>query len=245
MARTIELYRNEDLLLNDAIDRLVVDTHTYRQQLGYKSFLFSGCGTESGTTTITIDLAIALSMAGWKTILVDCDFRKGGRYKKIAENTDIGLSDYLANTVEREDVIYPTTYELLDLIPSGKNVSSPVRLLCSQRMEEIIQQLKKTYDYVLFDFPSVNVVPDANTTFAFVDGIVLVAALNQTTKRQVSDARRKVMQYAEKYCGIVVNRVEISQYKHYIKDYDYFRQKNMEKKQALHLRRKAKKKEKA
>ena len=90
MENTIELYRNNSQMTNDAIDRLVVETHTYRQQLNYRSFLFSGCGSESGTTTITINLAIALSMAGWKTILVDCDFRKGAKYKKLADVTDIG-----------------------------------------------------------------------------------------------------------------------------------------------------------
>lgn len=228
MRGSIELYRNNDQTMNDAIDRLVVETHMYRQQLGYRTFLFSGCGSGSGTTTITINLAIALSMAGWKTVLVDCDFRKI-QYKKIEEVTDMGLSDYLAGSAEQEDIIYNTNYDLLHLIPGGKDHNSPVRLLCSSRMEQLTERLREEYDYVIYDYPSLTIVPDASTAFANVDGVILIAALNQNTKRQVSDARRKVMQYDTKYCGMVVNKVERTQYKHYIEDYDYFKENNMKK----------------
>ena len=127
---------------------------------------------------LTIDLAIALSMAGWKTLLVDCDFRKSGVYKKSADTSKIGLADYLANAVDKKDIIYHTNYELLDFIPGGRNVTSPVRLLCSQNMEKLITELKETYDYVIFDFPSITIVPDAQAVLNYVDGIVLVTALN-------------------------------------------------------------------
>lgn len=229
MSATIDFYCSESQVMNDAIDRIIIELHVNKKKSGSKSVLMSGCGTKSGTTTLAINLAIALSISGFKTLLVDCDLRKGTRFKRLNINTDMGLSDFLSNKIEKEKVSCKTNYNLLDYIPSGSITSSPVRLLCSLRMEEFVRQAKEEYDYVIFDFPSINIVSDASVLFPFIDGIVLVAALNQTTKRQLKDAKRKVEEYHSKYYGLMINQVEMTEYKKYIKDYDYFGEKNMSK----------------
>ena len=95
-------------------------------------------------------------------------------------------------------------------------------------MEYLVSELKENYDYVLFDFPSLNIVSDADILIPFADRIILVAALQDTTKRQLQDAKSKMKEYKEKYMGLIVNKVDISQYRTYIKDYDYFKGKNMQ-----------------
>ena len=117
---------------------------------------------------------------------------------------------------------------------------SAVRLLCSSEMEELIKQFKDEYDYVILDLPSINIVSDADILVPYVDGIVLMTALNQTTKPQLRDAKRKMAKYEDKFYGIIINKVELSQYKKVIKDYDYFRSKNMSKKYEKNLEKKKK-----
>lgn len=229
MSATIEFYCSDSQVMNDSIDRIIIELHAYKKKFGSKTVLMSGCGSKSGTTTIAINLAVALSLSGFKTLLVDCDMRKGTRFKRLNENTDLGLSDYLSKKLPKEKVCCKTNYDFLEYIPSGSVAVSPVRLLCSTRMEEFIQQVSEEYDYIIFDFPSINIVSDSAVLFPHVDGIVLVAALTQTTKRQLKDARRKIEQYKNKYYGLIVNQVEMSEYKKYIKDYDYFGEKNMSK----------------
>lgn len=229
MGDIIEFYCNNSQIMNDAIDRIVVEIYAYKKKFGDKSILLSGCGSKSGTTTMAINLAIALSAASWNTLLVDCDLRKGSKFKRLNENIDIGLTDYLADKVEADQVICETNYEYLNYVPSGTASNSPIRLLCSSKMEEFVGSVKDKYDYIIFDFPSLNIVPDANIMFPYVDGIALVASLNQTTKRQLSDARRKVSKFSNKCYGLIINQVDLPQYKKYIKDYDYFGEKNMTK----------------
>ncbi|WP_455714730.1 CpsD/CapB family tyrosine-protein kinase [Anaerosporobacter sp.] len=229
MGDIIEFYCNNSQIMNDAIDRIVVEIYSYKKHFGDKSILLSGCGSKSGTTTTAINLAIALSAAGWKTLLVDCDLRKGSKFKKLNENIGVGLTDYLAEKAEVDKVICETNYEYLNYVPSGTASNSPIRLLCSTRLEEFVSYVKAKYDYIIFDFPSLNIVADANIMFPYVDGIALVASLNQTTKRQLCDARRKVSKFGDKCYGLIVNQVDLPQYKKYIKDYDYFGEENMSK----------------
>lgn len=240
MGDTIKLYCNDSQIMNDAIDRIIVEIHSYKKQFGNKSILLSGCGSKSGTTTIAINLAIALSMSGWKTLLVDCDLRKEKKYKRLNEDIKIGLSDYLSKDIELNEATFNTNYELLEYIPGGSVANSPVRLFCSAKMEQFVSEVKDEYDYIIFDFPSLNIVSDASILFPYVDGIALVGAMNQTTKKQLRDARRKVSSYRDKYYGLIINQVHKTEYKKYIKDYDYFGEQNMTKRFETNLKKKKK-----
>lgn len=227
---TIGFYRSDSQLMNDAIDRIVVQVHNNKKKLDKKMILLTGCGPTNGVTTLAINLAIALSLSGWKTLLVDSDLRKGSKYKRLGKETKRGLGDYLAKNASKEEIINKTNYELLEYISCGKADSSAVRLLCSAEMNSLMESIKQEYDYIIFDSPSVNIVSDANILFPNVDGIVLVAALNYTTKRQLWDAKRHVDKYGDKYYGLIINQVDMDQYGSHILDYDYFKKNNMDKK---------------
>lgn len=236
----IEFYRSDSLLIDDAIDRIVVEIHQRKKLFDKNTVLFTGCSAGSGTTATVINLAIALAQAGWKTLLIDCDLRKKSEYKRLNQDDEIGLSDYLSGVAKKEEVIYDSNYENMRYIPGGKSAGRAIRLLCTQEMENLLKEVKNEYDYVILDLPSINIVSDADILAPFVDGIVLMAALNQTTKPQLANAKRKMLKYGDKFYGIIVNKVELSQYKKVIKDYDYFRTKNLSKKYEKNLEKKRK-----
>lgn len=228
--RTVDFYRADSQHMNDAIDRIVVEVHTKKRLHNKKVILLTGCGPMTGVTSLSINLAIALSFAGWKTLLIDSDLRKGNKYKRLANRTGVGLSEYLARKAAREEIICHTNYDLLDYISCGNSETSAVRLLCSAEMSDLMQSVQDDYDYVIIDSPSVNIVSDSTILFPSVDGIVLVAALNKTTKRQLEDAKRIVSRYNDKYYGLIINQVDLKQYKKFVKDYDYFEKNKLDKK---------------
>lgn len=219
----IEIYRNGDQVINDAIDQVVVEVYKRKRESNAQSFLMTGCSTGCGTTTSAINLSVALANSGWRTILIDCDIRKGMKYKRLNEDARVGLSDFLSGT--DGDCIYHTNYNNLDYIPCGSFSESPVRLFCSQVMEQLVEQLEQAYDYIIYDFPSINVVPDAEILMPIVDGVMLIAALNETGKKQLADAKQKVI--PEKYMGVIANKVDPAQYRHFSKDYDYFKEQKL------------------
>ena len=191
---------------------------------------------------VSINLAIALSMAGWKTLLVDCDLRKGNTYKRMGEAGEEGLTEVLCEEIKETEVVRKTNYDNLFYIPNGEACKSPVRLFCTQKMEELMGKWKEEYDYVIYDMPSLNLVSDAHILFPQIDGVILVAGVKKTTKRQIRDARRKVLEVQEKYLGMIINNVEIPQYKKYMKDFDYFGEKNLLKRYKNQMKKMSKEK---
>lgn len=225
MSAKTEFYGNSNQVMKNAIDRIIVTLHEKQKRENFKTLLLSGCGPKSGTTTISIDLAIALADSGFKTLLVDCDLRKDNKLKDSNQNTGLGLTDYLSGGMKTEDILCETNHKLLTFINSGSNADGPIRLLCSKQMEILFQEITNSYEFIIFDFPSVNIVPDAEVLFPYVDGISYIAALNHTTKGQLKEARIKVKSYQEKCMGLIINRVGVEEYKKYIRDFDYFEQK--------------------
>lgn len=223
----IKLYVNDSQVMNDAIDRIVVEIHNKKkEQDGAKKILLTGCGPQCGSTSTCIGLGIAFSAAKWRTLIIDCDLRKQRDYKKLNDNTENGLSDYLVgdnnDNTNFEEIIYTTNFDNLFYIPCGKQAASPARLFCSGMMKELLKYAEENYDYVIFDFPSVSVAPDAQILFGDVDGIILVSALEGVTKRQIKNAKQKVQPFADKYYGMIINKINIKLYKKYIKKFDYY-----------------------
>ena len=222
----ISLYQSGSALMNDAIDRIVIKFYSYKERHLKNTILLTGCSPSNGTTTIAINLAIALAGAGWNTLLVDADIRKGMEYKRLS-GAAAGLADYLEGYSDIGGLIYPTNQTKLHYVMCGSPLSSAVRLLCSERMQSFVREARETYDFVVFDCPSLTVVPDATVLFPSVDCIALVLSLGGTTKKELAHAKREVEKYPDKYAGLIVNRVDKKQYIRIFPQFDYFIEKNM------------------
>ncbi len=226
MSKVINLYRCDDEIINDAYDRAVVNIYLQKEKNGYKSFLLCGSDTGVGTTSISVELAISLSVAGWKTILIDGDLRKGNTYKRLNESVNLGLSDFICSKAPLEECIYDTNWELLHYIPSGVfHDESPVRQLCSVNMEKAMKQLQDEYDYIIIDVPSLNSSVDAQILAVKADATILVTAMKLSTMKSLEEAKKQIEKAGGNIIGVIENRVDMAEYKKFIKDYDYFEQK--------------------
>ena len=226
--KLISLYQSDNSLMNDAIDRLVVKLYIYKQQLQKNTILLTGCNSGTGTTTVAINLAIALAGAGWNTLLIDADMRKSMKYKRLNSNIP-GLSDYLEGQEDALSIVSPTNQNQLHYVQCGESKTNAVRLLSSKRMDDFVRSARENFDFVVLDCPALTVVPDATVLFASVDSIALVLALNGTTKKQLAQAKQEISNYQEKYAGLIVNCVDKKQYKKAFSQYDHFDAGNMRK----------------
>ena len=91
----LNIYRNENSILNDSFDQAVMNLHVEKEQHGYKTFVVCGCEAGDGATTTAINIAAAFALAGVRTVLIDGDMRKKKVYKHLNEDTDDGLSNFL------------------------------------------------------------------------------------------------------------------------------------------------------
>lgn len=218
----LDIYRNDNYMLNDAFDQAVMNVHILKKQHGYKSFVICGCEAGDGTTTVAINLAAALANSGWKTVLIDGDMRKKNRYKRLNENVSEGLSDYLMERVGFENVVCETTTDNLYYIPCGELIDNPVRLLVSNGMNEVKKELDAKYDFIIYDMPAVNVSMDAKVVASNVDAVILVNAIGETSKDGLINAVEAMKDVNVDIAGVIVNKMNIEDYKEINEAYDYF-----------------------
>ena len=233
----IEIYETHHQILKDVYEKIVGTLYQKQKQEDAKVFLFSGCSSRCGNTMNCINIAVELAKEGFKTVLIDCDLRKGMKYSRLNQEAKTGLSDFL--TGRNMEAIYHTTIENLDYIPSGKKEPYPGLILSSDMMRGLLEGMKEEYDYVILDCPCVSVVEDAVMLKKMVDGVFLVAAFDQTSEKEILLAKEKMQ--GDQFVGVIANKLEIPLYKKFLRNFDYYTEKNLEKMQKKYLRGKVSK----
>jgi len=178
-----------------------------RSEKPVQTILVSSPGPGEGKSTSVTNLAITMAQMGSKTILVDSDLRRPVLHSLFDLKRDVGLSNYLVGRAEIEEVIRPTSVDNLYLISCGILPPNPSELLGSKRMQELIQQLKNEYDYVLFDSPPLIAVTDAVVMAPWVDGVVLVLRSGKTDRDAAVRAFELLRNVKANVLGTLLNDV--------------------------------------
>ena len=214
MNQPIEFNNNRNNFINDAIDRIVVEIHLKKQKSGYKKLMLTGCEPGVGTTTVAISLAISMAASGWKTVLIDGDLRKTANHRRLIQKAEIGLSDYLSGEVLYPQTIYDTNHKNLFYIPSGSKAVNPISLLCSDRVDEVLNQLCQDYDYIILDMPSITSSVDPNVMAGKADGVILISEYDKTDIRNVRRSRDIIKKAGGNIAGIILNKINTKEYGH-------------------------------
>ena len=135
-----------------------------------------------GKTFCSSNLALIMANAGYKTILIGADLRKPKIHEDFNINNSIGLSSYLINKSALSDILQKTNTENLSVIPSGIIPPNPAELLNSEKMKELISELKKTYEFIILDTPPSGLVTDSVITMKLSDINLYMVRHNYTKK---------------------------------------------------------------
>ncbi|MBR6666268.1 MAG: CpsD/CapB family tyrosine-protein kinase [Lachnospiraceae bacterium] len=231
MNSAISLYRNKNSVVTDAFDRTIVNICQQKEKYGHKIFLLCGCEPRVGTTTVSVELAISLAIAGWKVLLLDGDLRKEKEYKRLNDGSLVGMADCINGAANREDIIRKTNWFNLDYMPSG-NVDnySPINILYANRMVGIIDEVKNDYDFILIDAPALSAAVDASIFAMKADATILIAAMDGRKRKWLDQTYDLLMSSDVNVIGVIENRVDMKEYKSYINNFNYFKNKQYIKK---------------
>ncbi len=231
--KIVQLYYCENSNVRDAYDKAVFNICLQREKHGYGTFHLCGIEPGVGTTSVVIELAISLSLAGWKTAILDGDLRKGNSFKRLNEDNKVGLADYIRGEIPFENMIYKTNWDKLEYIPCGTlSGENPLSLLYAARMGEVMTSLEEMYDFILVDVPSINSSVDANIFAIKTDATILIAAMDGSSRKNLAEAYDELLSNNVNVVGVIENKICMEEYKTYLKDYDYFDKKKYAKKKS-------------
>lgn len=164
---------------------------------------------ESGTgkSTIAAHLASAYAQKGERTLLIDADMRRPTLHKRFMKNLHLGLSNIITKDIALEDGLQIVQLEKhqFSILTSGTIPPTPNDLLSSQKMHDLMLQLKDSFETIIIDTPPVTVVSDALDLASLVDEAVLVCRYQQTQKDKAKQAVSLLKLSNVKLLGVIFN----------------------------------------
>ena len=168
-----------------------------------------------GKSTTSTNIAWSFARAGYKTLLVDADVRNSvmsGIFKSREKIT--GLTDYLSGSTDLSQGLCDTNVENLFVIQAGPVSPNPTALLQSDNFNNMIDTLRKYFDYVIVDTAPIGIVIDAAIITQKCDASILVTAAGETKRRDVLKAKEQLEQTGTPFLGVVLNKfnTEVEKY---------------------------------
>ena len=225
-AQVLELRFNdtEDFSFNEAIKTLRTNLQFSGSRV--KKVLITSVAPNDGKSIITMMLAKAFAESGKKTVVIDADVRKSvlrNRYSIEMETS--GLTQVLTGQVQPKDAVYHTSVPNLDLVLSGPYSPTPTELfedvMCANFFHYLTEQ---GYDMVLIDTPPLGTVIDAAILARYSDGIAIVAASEDTSRRALQRVKEQIDKTGVRFLGVILNKVRMdkgSYYSSYYHGYGY------------------------
>ena len=165
---------------------------------------------DNGKTFLSLRIAASMANRGKTVLFIDGDLRKSALVKQYAiSDTDSGLAHYLTGQCSLENVIYPTNLPNLYIVPTGRILKTPLRLLTSEDFDRLMRVTGKIFDMVIVDTPPIGVVIDAAEIAKQCDGSLLVLEYNRLTAKALRSMQRTLEQTQTPILGCVINSLTV------------------------------------
>jgi capsular exopolysaccharide synthesis family protein len=194
----------------EQVSQLIESFRTLRMNVvnasgGAVTMAVSSPSPSDGKSFISSNLAMSFADAGFRTLLVDGDTRRGTLHEMFGIPRSAGLTDYLAKDVDQGAIVHRTGHENLSVIPSGNPRRRSPELLTSPALSHLISDLKTRYDAVIFDTPPLAAGIDGYAIAAATGSLLIVLRIGQTEKRMAAAKMLLVDRLPIHILGTVLN----------------------------------------
>lgn len=182
-------------------------------------------GAGEGKSTTLCNLAYVCAQGGYSVLLIDADLRRPRMHTLFDVSNSVGLTNYLTMNARLEDVVVRTPVDNLFFLPSGMLPADSAGVLNSERMTELIADVKSRFDIVLIDSPPILGVSDASVLANEADLTLLVVQHRKLPRHMLMRVKQTVENVGGKVLGVVLNNVDLrsdSQYQYYTSYYTYY-----------------------
>ena len=178
-----------------------------------------------GKTFVSLNLALTLSSMDKKVVLIGADLRNPQLHKYLnSDKNQIGLSNYLHDTrTVWRSLINENVFDnaFFNIVFSGPLTPNPAELLSNGRFEELLNILKKEYDYIIVDTAPTILVSDTFLISHLSDLTLYITRADHTEKKLLTYSLDLKNQGKLKNMAYVINNVGTSQGYEYNYGYDF------------------------
>ncbi len=173
-----------------------------------KVIVFTSPGPKEGKSTTCANLGVVLAQAEKSTLIVDCDFRKPAIHKFFGLRNVYGVVNILTGEYKLQEV-WEEPLPGLKVVTAGPILPSPVELLTSPHLSELLASAREEFDCILVDAPPIGLVSDPTILATQGDGVLLLVDAQNTRKVTVRQAMRSLEVAGVNVLGTVVSNVNV------------------------------------
>jgi capsular exopolysaccharide synthesis family protein len=174
--------------------------------------IFSTSSTKGeGKTFTAVNSASVFASNNSKTLLIGCDLRNPQLHNYLGvSKKNIGLSSYLVDPeLKLNDVIFKTEKDInFDIILSGEIPPNPSELLNNGRLEDLIKEARKVYDFVIIDTAPTLLITDTLSIIDQADAVIYMVRANFTELKILRHIKELAKFIMKKNVGIAINAVD-------------------------------------
>ena len=180
--------------------------YSLQHQAPIRKILVTSAKAGEGKSTTALNLAATFARAGERTILVDADLRRPSLGGLVGSNQDQpGLVEVLCGQKVWQEVVVPAEIAYLDLMTTGVVGDTPIEILGSRELRQLLAGLAKHYDRVILDGPAVLGLADCRVLGQIVDGCLMVVRANPHSINPIQRATAMLEQSRVPMMGVVYN----------------------------------------
>lgn len=180
-------------------------------------------GASEGKSTTSGNLALTMAKGGKKVLVIDADLRRSRVHEIFQIPNFKGLTNLLVGDMKPKEVIHKIKeHDNLYVMTGGAKPPNPAELLGSEKMKELLENLKKDFDMIIVDTPPVGMVTDGALIASIVDGTIFVCSSGNTEIKSAVYTKELLKNVNANILGVVLNRVPIHQggyYKYHYSTY--------------------------
>ncbi|MEL6438146.1 MAG: AAA family ATPase [Cyanobacteria bacterium J06621_8] len=188
------------------------DIEAIESQENIKSIAITSAVSGEGKSTVALNLARTAASMGKKVLLVDADVRSKVRLtESLGLESEVGLKNILhqnSPSLALQHIRKSPVEDNLYVLSSGfDECRDSSRMLVSDAMQLLMEELKANYDLVIYDLCAVVGYADVNLMAGKTDGVVIVSGLGKVDKTLLTQAVDQLKMSKVNILGVAVNNV--------------------------------------
>jgi capsular exopolysaccharide synthesis family protein len=161
-----------------------------------------------GKSTTAQAIAYVVARQGSRTLLVDGDMRSPSLHHNLAISNRKGLSTFLSGSDDLNDLVQQSPQDPFFVMTAGPQPPNAAELLRTERLQLLMQELRKRFDHIVIDCPPVLGLADAPVIAAQAEGTVFVVEAHRVKARVVRQSIGRLLQGRAKVVGAVLTKFE-------------------------------------
>lgn len=188
-----------------------------------KSVSITSIAENEGKTTVSVNIALALTEMGKKVALIDCDFKLPAVYKFFSNVKIEGtkeLAEYLRGNTNYESIVHKDKHSGLYILCGQKRYNNSSEILSSERFEKLLKKLEEDFDFVIIDTPPGGIAIDSEIISEKTSALLLVVRQDFAPVEQINNYISNISE--DKLLGCVFNNISTIKIKHNSDDYNRY-----------------------